>query len=133
MKKILFTILLLFSLNNYAQKESSILAKKIGVAEQSKLITEKIFEIYKELSPNVPQKVWSEIKTQINTLKFSNEVEALIIKYYSQQELATLNEKEISVANLKPQFLNDLKKVAEKFGKYVGVTVKTSLANRGYN
>jgi len=128
-----FIILLLFGALGYSQSKRSDLMKDIGISTQSQLITEKIFSIYKEIIPNIPENVWTEIENEIDTSRFSKEVETLINLYYSDDEIVELEEKDIKIERMKPDFLNDLKKVAENFGKYIAMTVKASLVKQGYN
>ncbi len=119
-----------------AQSVYDALIEKTQTVAQSQVMISQILSYYAKQRPDVPQKVWQEIQSEINYQSFVTEVKEIYRQYYTETEaqeiIDTIDQYGINAVTYKPEITEAMYELGRKFGKQIGEHVKEKLKELGY-
>jgi hypothetical protein len=138
LKALMLALTILLATNIYSQKldKYDLLINKIKIREQSDVMIAQMVDAYAKQKPNVPLKVWQEIKKTPFSNSFLADVKKLFKENYTIKEvdilISTIDKYGANVYEPKPEITQKMYDLGKVFGKSVGNQIVVKLKSLGY-
>jgi hypothetical protein len=143
MKNIITLILLLCATTFFAQNttKQNDIKTLLEVMESEKEIKEMVngaIDIYAYKKPDIPQKIWDEIRSKVNYTEYMSNLANIYDINYSQNEIQELIRQMPDLDTtqkttiLKPKVIDEIYQNSKNFGTTFSSLVKEIMLNNGY-
>ncbi len=143
MKKLFLLILVSgFYFTSYSQTSSKAdnirkILESTGIADQSIIAINNMFQTYKTSMPNVPKKFWDSFSKEIDANSLIDLIIPIYDKYYSEEDLKQLAEFYQSPLGKKiistlPNLTADSMKAGQEWGKSISEKIMLQLQNEKF-
>jgi len=133
------TIIILFIITQSTLSAQSVydeLIDKTQMVEQSQVMISQMLSMFAERIPDVPDKVWEEIQSEIDYQSFVDEIKNIFKKNYTEDEarelINTIDQNGINAITYKPEVTEAMYELGKKFGGNLGLYIRKRLKELGY-